>query len=76
MQNMIILLLFLLAAYVQYRSLLKKREVRQVVVSISFMAVGVCLVLLREFHVKIPSPVSGINLLFHPVDLFMTRLLG
>ncbi|WP_336785523.1 hypothetical protein [Paenibacillus sp. MMO-177] len=75
MDNMVILLIFLTGAYLQYRVLWKKQEIRDIAVSTCFLAVGVVLVLLQQLQVKLPSPIMGINALFQPIDLFVSKLL-
>ncbi|WP_201008114.1 hypothetical protein [Paenibacillus glycanilyticus] len=75
MDHLIILLIFLAGAFMEYRVLMKKRQIRDIVVSACFLSVGVALVLLRQLQVNLPSPMMGINVLFKPIDLFMSRLL-
>ncbi|SFD83935.1 hypothetical protein SAMN05216378_1673 [Paenibacillus catalpae] len=74
--NMIILLLFLSGAYVQYRALLKQQAVRDIVVSSCFLAVGASFILLKQFDVPLPSPMKGIENIFKPVETFVSRLLS
>ncbi|ACT01394.1 hypothetical protein [Paenibacillus sp. JDR-2] len=75
MDHLIILLIFLAGAYMEYRVLMKKRQIREIAVSASFLTVGVVLVLLQQLQVKLPSPIMGINAIFKPIDLFMSNLL-
>lgn len=74
--NMMILLLFLIGAYLQYSALLKRRAIRDIVISSCFLVVGVSLVLLKQFEVTLPSPMTGIETMFKPFETFVSKLLS
>lgn len=70
-----ILVLFLVAALLEYRSLKKQKRYREMISSAILLAVGLTLGILRLLHVEIPSPMSGIKTLFQPVIHLLARLL-
>lgn len=69
------LILFLVAALMEYRSLKKQKLYREIVSSSILLAAGFTLGILSLLHIYIPSPMSGIEMLFRPLSQFLTRLL-
>ncbi|KRE72922.1 hypothetical protein [Paenibacillus sp. Soil750] len=63
-----ILVLFLVAALLEYRSLKKLKRYREMISSAILLAAGLTLGILRLLHVEIPSPMNGINTLFQPLS--------
>lgn len=70
-----ILVLFLVAALLEYRSLKKQKRYREIIYSAILLAAGLTLGILRLLHVDIPSPMSGIKTLFQPLIHLLARLL-
>lgn len=70
-----ILVLFLVAALLEYRSLKKQKRYREIISSAILLAAGLTLGLLQLYHVDIPSPMSGIKTLFQPLSQLLTKLI-
>ena len=58
----------------EYRQLIKAKSLREIAVSASLLAAGLCLCVLQMLDVHMPSPLIGIQSLFNPVGSFLTKL--
>lgn len=60
----------------EYRSMLRKKEFRDLTVHASFLIVGIVLLVLQLLHIQVPSPLLAIQTLFEPASMLLTKWLS
>ncbi|WJH32441.1 hypothetical protein N6H14_18850 [Paenibacillus sp. CC-CFT747] len=73
--NIFLLLIALTAAFVEYRALWRGKKLREFGFSAGLFTVALLLNLLSLLHVDLPSPLSGIQMVFRPVSSLLDSML-
>ena len=70
-----IIIISCLVAGLEYRQLMKSKGLRDIVISASLLAAGLCLCVLQILDISMPSPLIGLQSLITPVNSFLAKLL-
>ncbi|MEE4564939.1 hypothetical protein [Paenibacillus polymyxa] len=72
----VILVTSILASLYEFKKFKEKHYVREIVFSSVLLIIGVILIILRITNVKLPTPLTGIQILFQPISRLLTEMLS
>ncbi|MEB4784125.1 hypothetical protein [Paenibacillus polymyxa] len=72
----VILVTSILASLYEFKKFKEKHYVREIVFSSVLLTIGVILIILRIANVKLPTPLTGIQILFQPISRLLAKMLS
>ncbi|QYK62056.1 hypothetical protein [Paenibacillus sp. S25] len=72
----VILVTSILTSLYEFKKFKEKQYVREIVFSSILLIIGVILIILRIAKIKLPTPLTGIQILFQPISRLLTEILS
>ncbi|AHC19934.1 MULTISPECIES: hypothetical protein [Paenibacillus] len=72
----VILVSSILTSLYEFKKFKKKQYVREIVFSSVLLTIGVILIILRIANIELPTPLTGIRILFQPVSRLLIEMLS
>ncbi|AUS26572.1 hypothetical protein ABFY57_19085 [Paenibacillus polymyxa] len=72
----VILVTSILASLYEFKKFKEKQYVREIVFSSILLIIGIILIILRIVSIKLPTPLTGIQILFQPISRLLTEMLS
>ncbi|AUO08906.1 hypothetical protein C0638_21400 [Paenibacillus sp. lzh-N1] len=72
----VILVTSILTSLYEFKKFKEKQYVREIVFSSILLIIGVILIILRIVSIKLPTPLTGIQILFQPICRLLTEMLS
>ncbi|CCC85175.1 hypothetical protein PPM_2238 [Paenibacillus polymyxa M1] len=72
----VILVTSILTSLYEFKKFKEKQYVREIVFSSILLIIGVILIILRIVSIKLPTPLTGIQILFQPISRLLTEMLS
>lgn len=72
----VILVTSILTSLYEFKKFKEKQYVREIVFSSILLIIGVILIILRIASIKLPTPLTGIQILFQPISRLLTEMLS
>ncbi|KEO76557.1 hypothetical protein MKN04_23495 [Paenibacillus polymyxa] len=72
----VILVTSILTSLYEFKNFKAKQYVREIVFSSILLIIGVILIILRIANIKLPTPLTGIQILFQPISRLLTEILS
>ncbi|OMF40038.1 hypothetical protein [Paenibacillus peoriae] len=72
----VILVTSILTSLYEFKKFKEKQYVREIVFSSILLIIGVILIILRIAKIKLPTPLTGIQILFQPISRLLTEMLS
>ncbi|KKD52491.1 hypothetical protein C400_23375 [Paenibacillus sp. ICGEB2008] len=72
----VILVSSILTSLYEFKKFKEKQYVREIVFSSILLIIGVILIILRIVSIKLPTPLTGIQILFQPISRLLTEMLS
>lgn len=72
----VILVTSILTSLYEFKKFKEKQYVREIVFSSILLIIGVILIILRIANIKLPTPLTGIQILFQPISRLLAEMLS
>ncbi|WP_025679434.1 hypothetical protein [Paenibacillus polymyxa] len=72
----VILVTSILTSLYEFKKFKEKQYVREIVFSSILLIIGVILIILRIVSIKLPTPLTDIQILFQPISRLLTEMLS
>ncbi|MCP3797255.1 MULTISPECIES: hypothetical protein [Paenibacillus] len=72
----VILVTSILTSLYEFKKFKEKQYVREIVFSSILLIIGVILIILRIANIKLPTPLTVIQILFQPISRLLTEMLS
>ncbi|WP_342420107.1 hypothetical protein [Paenibacillus sp. FSL H8-0168] len=72
----VILVTSILTSLYEFKKFKEQHYLREIVFSSILLIIGVILIILRIANIKLPTPLTGVQILFQPISRFLTEMLS